>query len=351
MKAALLGLTHPHTEVLLTTLVNLPEITAVSLWDADPAIVVLTELRRRPKVTFAGTDLDRILAQPDLDFAIVCVRADQAAEIASRVVAAGKHLVAEKPVGLHAADIAALASAAARAGVVASVLYVRRAPPCALAARRSVESGALGPFLSLESRFLTTQVRYRQPDSWLFRREQSGGGILTWLGCHCLDLLHFITGDEIAEVSAQLAIRGGKEIDVEDTAALALRFRSGAIGTFHAGYTLAHRGAGYVNRAGNDSYLAINGRSGRVVWPDLEPRLCFELQPVADESPRHEETYDFPPSSSYSGASGDTFFRQYLAAIRGAGPPPTTLADAVRTAQVIAAARLSADTGQTVRLP
>ena len=350
MKAAILGLSHPHSRILLTTLESLAEITEIVLWDADPAAVAQPSLPANCKVTQITADLAAILAQPDLVFALVCARHNEAAAISHRVLAAGKHLLAEKPVGLTSAEILALQDAAASAGLVAGVLYPRRAHPCMIAARQLVQMGTLGRLLTLESRFLTTQVKFRDPESWLFRRGQAGGGILLWLGCHCLDLLHHVSGEEITEVGALLATRSGEAIDVDDTVALALRFSSGAIGTFHAGYTLAYSGAGYVNAAGYDSYLAFNGREGRVVWPDLNPSLHIESPPAAGRPAIREEKFETAASTSYGGASGEDFFRQFLAAMQGRGSPPTTLADAVRTARIIEAAEESSRTGRFVKV-
>ena len=349
MKVALLGLSHPHSGLLLTTLENLSEVTSVSLWDADPAVVARPPLPASRKGSQPTADLEGVLAQTDLAFALVCVRHDQAAELSRRVVAAGKHLLAEKPVGLTSSEIIGVHRAAEGAGVVAGVLYARRCHPCVVAARRLVQAGALGVPFSAEARFLTTQVKFRQPESWLFRRSQAGGGFLLWLGCHCLDLLHYVTGDEITEVGALLATRSGEAIDVEDTVALALRFRSGAIGTFHAGYTLAFSGEGYANRAGYDSYLGFNGRGGRIVWPDLTPHLLIE-SPRSGQAPVREEVFPDRPSTSYGGAAGEVFFQQFIAAIRGEGPPPSSLADAIRTARVIEAAEQSARSGQFMRV-
>ena len=350
MKVALLGLSHPHSGSLLTTLENLPEVTSVCLWDANPATVARSALPAGRKVTSVSGDLAAILAQPDLVFAVVCERHDLVAALAKRVVAAGKHLLVEKPAGLNSAEIASVQRAAVAAGVVASVLYPRRVHPCVVAARALVAGGGIGSLFSAECRFLATQVKFRQPESWLFRRDQAGGGILLWLGCHCLDLLHHVTGDEIVEVGAQLAIRSGETIEVEDTAALAFKFRSGAVGTFHAGYTLAFSGEGYLNPGGYDSYLGFNGRNGRVVWPDLEPRLIVECPPAPGAAARSEKTFPLSPSTSYGGTVGEEFFRRFIGATRGSGAPPTTLADAVRTARIIEAAEESARTGKNARV-
>jgi predicted dehydrogenase len=348
MKAALLGLTHPHSGILLTTLENLPEVTEIFLWDADPVAQMRPVLPSSRKVKRVTSDLDALLAEPDLVFAIVSVRHDQSAALAQRVLAADKHLLAEKPVGLTSAEILGVQQAAAQAGRVASVLYARRTHPCMVAARQLVQTGALGGLLTAECRFLTTQVKFRQPESWLFNRSQAGGGMLLWLGCHCLDLLQYVSGDEITGVGGLLATLSGEKIDVDDTVALTLRFRSGAIGTFHAGYTLAYSGAGYVNLAGYDSYLGFNGRTGRIVWPDLKPRLQIESAPAPGQSPAREQNFDVPASTSYGGAGGENFFRQFFAAAQGRGEPPTTLADALRTARIIEAAEEASRTGRFV---
>ena len=350
MKAAILGLTHPHSGILLKTLDNLPEITGIVLWDADPVVGGRPVLPASGKVVRVTSELATALAEPGLVFAIVCLRNDGAAAVSLQVLAAGKHLLAEKPVGITSAEILKVQTAAAQAGLVAGVLYTRRAHPCAVAARQLMQTGALGSLFSFESRFLTTQVKFRQPESWLFRRSQAGGGMLLWLGCHCLDLLQHISGEEIVEVGGLLATRSGEAIDVDDTVALTLRFSSGAIGTFHAGYTLAYSGAGYVNLAGYDSYLAFNGREGRIVWPDLNPSLHIESPPVAGRPAIRDEKFELPASTSYGGASGEEFFRQFLAAMQGRGSPPTTLADALRTARIIEAAEESSRTGKFVRV-
>lgn len=348
MRAALLGLSHPHTDILLTTFANMPEITSVVVWDEDPVLVAKANRSPRPKVTLATADLDQVLTQRGLQFALVCVRNDRAFAIAQHVIAAGIPLLAEKPVALTSTQIISLQEAAARKGVVASVLYARRAHPCMVATRKMLRAGQLGKLTSMETRFLTTQVRFRNPQHWLFQRQHAGGGILLWLGCHCLDLLHHAPDDEITEVTGFLATQSGESIDVEDTATLALKFRSGAIGTFHASYSLAFSGKGYVNARGYDSYLAFNGRQGRIVWPSLEPQLHIESPPPAGQPAVRSQTFNLPESTSYGGVFGEVFIRWFIASTQGRATPPATLADALRTARVIEAAELSSQTGRSV---
>ena len=228
----------------------------------------------RRKVTLATGDLKAVLKRGDIDFAIVCVPTDDAAALTCRVLAAGIHVMAEKPVGLTPAEIRRVMAVARKARVQTSVLYGTRGLPAIPAARGVDKSGAIGPLISAEIRLMTTQVRFRDPKSWLFSRRRAGGGILTWLGCHFLDLLQYVSGDEIVwRFSAQLATRSGAKIDHVEEHRRAGRCDSAP------GHDRRHlssrlrpwpfpKPGGYLNSAGNDMYASFTGRRGRVVWGD-----------------------------------------------------------------------------------
>lgn len=341
MHIALIGLQHPHSAPLLQTLENLPAVRLVTLCPEPGAGVRNPELPRSRKVRSVARDPAEIWRDASIDAVLIAVRHDRMEALAGEALKAGKHLAIEKPVALDAAAVGRLQALAAASGLVASVLYPRRLHPCALAARKIINEGRLGEPISYEGRFLATQVRFRDPRSWLFRRKLSGGGILLWLGCHYLDLLQHVAGDEITGLNARLACRSGERIEVEDTATLTLQFQSGSLGTFHTAYALAFSGTGYVNASGYDAYLAWNGRRGRVVWPGLEPVMDVEHPRF-----RGRRRFRMPLSDSYSGIMGERFLRQFLRACRGRGLPPSTLADAHRTALLIEAAQHSAATGQ-----
>jgi len=349
LHCALLGLRHPHSAALLATLDRLPEIGAISLWEDAPGAASAAELPGSRKVRLISGDLTAVLERSGADFATVCVRPDLGAALARRVFAAGLHLLTEKPVGLASADILPLIRAAKRSGLHASVLYPNRLHPVVQEARRLCQAGELGPLITLEGRFLTTQVGFRDPRSWLFQRRRAGGGILTWLGCHYLDLLQYVSGDEVTAVSAQFARRSGEAIDVEDSAALTLRFRSGAVGTFHAAYALAFSGGGYMNATGSDAYLACNGRRGRVVWPCLhESRLDIELP--GDPQPVRSRPLPLPAGETAGSYCRTALVRAFVAALHGKAEAPAPLSAALRTARLIEAAHRAHATGRRVRV-
>jgi predicted dehydrogenase len=261
--------------------------------------------------------------------------------------------MAEKPIGRTAADTERVIAAAQRTGAQLGVCYQNRTLPAVQLMRKLVGDGLLGPLISVEMRMITTRVAARNPKNWLFKNAQSGGGILSWLGCHYLDMMRYVTGDEIVAVSAEVATRSGEAIDVEDVATLALRFRSGAVGSFHAGYMMALSGGGYHNKAGYDTYGGFNGQLGRITWssPSSPIKLAVEsIHPAWASAP--QRTFDLPlaESPAYGGVSGEQFIRDFIRAAQGEGQAWTSGSDALQVARIIDAAYEASRSGQRVTI-
>jgi len=353
IKAALLGLSHPHSLAHLRTLQALPEVGEIFLWDEDEAALAKAVQVQPAKVTATTTNLDQVLDHDDLLFAIAAVRNDLGPDLFLRTLAAGKHLMAEKPIGRTAADTERVIAAAERYGCQLSVCYQNRWLPAIAQVRSLVTGGIIGPLISSEMRMITTQVRVRNPQHWLFNQEQAGGGILSWLGCHYIDLMRYITGDEIVSVMAEVATRSGEAIDVEDVAVLSLRFASGAVGSLHAGYMMALSGGGYHNKAGYDTYAGFNGQLGRVTWATSgSPThiVAESTHPTWANAPWRTFNYTPAESPAYGGASGEQFMRTFLLAAQGQGPAPTSGYDALQVARIVDAAYESSRTGRRVEI-
>lgn len=355
MKAALVGLQHPHTLAHLATLQQLPEVDSIVLWGETQTDVDEALAQQGAKVERGYTRLDTLLREHDPFFAIVSVRNDLGPAIFAQVMAAGMHLMAEKPVGRHAAETQAVMDAARRHDRLLSVCYQGRYNPVYRKMRGLVRQGLLGPLISMEIRGIYTQVNKRNPRHWLFSKRHAGGGILSWLGCHDVDRIRFVTGEEITTVAAQVAVRSGEDIDVEDTASLSMTLESGAIASLHLGYVLAQSGEGYHNPAGNDVYLGLNGRLGRLYLVGFgagnRVRLHAEsLHPDWASAPRQVFEIEAAPSPAYGGVSGEQFIRGFIHAAQGLGAPPTTGADALQVARVTDAAYLSSETGQRIAI-
>lgn len=350
LTAALIGLRHPHSAGHLRTLDCLPEVTRIVLWDDDPAAAGDLRGEALDTPVEPAASLAELLARRDLDFVVAAERNDRNPDLFTAVLEAGHHLLAEKPFGRTAGDARRVVAAAERAGRALSVFYTNRFNPLVAEAQRLVRAEALGTLYSLEVRMLTTQVRFRGPDHWLFDRAAAGGGMLSWLGCHSLDLMQFLTDDPIVSVAAEVATRGGDGIDVEDTATLSMRLGSGALASLHAAYVLALGGGGFYNPAGYDQHFGVYGRQGRLWWDDHgPPELHMESRaPRFAAAPRRTFTFTPAESRAYGGGYGERFVRAFIAATRDEGPAPCPGEAAVRVALIVDAAYESARTGRRV---
>jgi predicted dehydrogenase len=346
------GLTHPHTEMYLETLDALREVNSLWLVDRDESARAAIHARSR-KVREASANLQSILDRPEVTHVLLALPNVETPAALARLIDAGKHVFTEKPAARSAAEFAPVLAALQRRRVAFAVAYLNRAAPPIVEARELYRAGAIGQLMSVEVRMVTTQVSMRDPSAWLFHREQSGGGILAWLACHWLDAFRFVTGEEIVRVQAELATLSGEDIDVEDTAVLAFRTSSGAVGSLHAGYLLALGNPGY-RAAGHDITLILRGSDGLIQYAANRgqdvPSLVLESRaPRWRSASRRSFQFTPTPSPGYGGLAGLDFFRQFLAAGPG-DPTPADAVDALRVLEILDAAYASAATGCAVEV-
>ncbi len=348
----LLGCTHPHSRGHLNTLRLSPQVDGFRLWDPDRAAAEKLAQDAGPKLLGVTDDLAAALGDA-AEFVVVCRRNDESPETLIAAARAGKHIFSEKPMAVSAAALAPVLAEVRAAGVGLGVCYQWRGHPAALDLQARVREGILGDLMAVEARMVTSQVRFRDPSHWLFSRSRAGGGILHWLGCHWLDLIRFVSEDEITHVTALTGVRGGSDIEVEDTAAVALRFRSGALGTYTAGYHLPRSSAGYYG-ATYDTYLGLRGRLGYAAWAPThadQPIRVESAAPAWAGAPVREFQYRQEPCEAYGGAHGLEFFHNFMADARAGREPLAGGADALKVLEWLDAVYESAATGSTVALP
>ena len=346
------GLTHPHAEMYLETLEALDEVNSVVLVDPDEAARGAMSRKTR-KLLGACPGLEAALDRWDVSHVLLALPNASTPAALVRVIEAGRSVFTEKPAARSAAEFAPVLTALQRRPVPFAVAYLNRGAPAIVEARELYQAGAIGRLMSVELRMVTTQVGMRNPGSWLFHREQAGGGILAWLACHWLDAFRFVTGEDIVRVQAELATLSGEAIDVEDTAVLAFRTSSGAIGSLHAGYLLALGNPGY-RAAGHDINLILRGSDGLIQYSvgrgqDTPPLILESRAPRWRSASRRSFQLTPTPSPGYGGLAGLDFFRQFLAAAPGDRTPADAV-DALRMLEILDAAYASAASGRAVEV-
>jgi predicted dehydrogenase len=192
--------------------------------------------------------LEDLLADPDID-GVSNVTPDKFHKpVSLQIIAAGKHVLCEKPLAVNAADAQEMARAAEAAGVINMVNLSYRDAPAIQDARRRVLAGEIGRVMHVDASYLQSWLVANHWGDWhteemfLWRLSSQHGskGVLGDVGIHILDFASYPVGD-IEEVFCQLKCfdkapgnrLGEYTLDANDSALIHARFANGAMGSIH----------------------------------------------------------------------------------------------------------------------
>lgn len=178
-----------------------------------------------------------LLADDAIDIVHLCTPNTTHADLAFAAIAAGKHVICEKPLATSVADAEELVRRAEQAGLAATVPFVYRYHPMVHEARARVARGDLGTLLTIHGAYLQDWLLSERDDDW--RVDTSLGGpsrAFADIGSHLVDLVEFVTGDRIARLNAVKRTvfserARNRDIATEDAVALVVETTTGAIGT------------------------------------------------------------------------------------------------------------------------
>jgi predicted dehydrogenase len=233
------------------------------------------------------TDWHRLVESDEIDVVDICTPGDSHCEIALAALAAGKHVLCEKPLANTVAEAREMAAAAARArtaGVRAMCGFNYRRVPAVAMMRQLVADGRLGEIRHVRAAYLQDWIVDPQfPLVWRLQRDRAGSGALGDIGAHIIDLTQYVTGQLITGVSAVTETfvkerplpagssglaaqadgngRATGRVTVDDAAAFVARLDGGALGTYEA--------TRFATGRKNALRVEINGSLGSVVF-DLE---------------------------------------------------------------------------------
>jgi len=347
LQVALLGCDHPHSSSHLDTLLSLDEVSTIHLWDPDPAAPSRLTDKAGAKLGPVHASLDSLLAEDEVVWLLVCLRNDLAPGVMLQCAAAGKPVLAEKPIGRSFAETEGVVQAFRDAGLSLSICFQNRYKPAAQMIRGWLAEDHLGRICTAETKLHTTQVALRNPQHWLFNKALSGGGILPWLGCHYLDLLRYLTGLEPVTVSAQVATLSGEAIDVEDLAVMTIGLSNGALATASFGYLMPGGRPGYIT-PGYDTHFGLKGTDGHLAWAiaaDQQQVDAYSRHPSWRGAAARQITLKEEPAKAYGARYGLEFARDALEAALNGEDGPATGEDLLMVWKMIEAAYRSSEIG------
>ena len=207
---------------------------------------------------------EAILADPVIDVVTFCTPSGLHADLGARALAAGKHVVIEKPMEITPAACEPLLAAQRASGRKLAIISQHRFDPSCQLVHATLERGELGALVLAEARvpWYRTQEYYDSGD-WRGTWTLDGGGCLMNQGVHTVDLLLWLAGP-VKSVYAQMRTAAHERIEVEDVVTATLTFTNGAVGSLMA-TTSAYPGF--------PAYLGLHGTQGSAVIEGDELKL------------------------------------------------------------------------------
>lgn len=220
------------------------------------------------------TDIDEMLAKSNIDAVTVVTPDASHAPISLKVIAAGKHVLCEKPLATGYADAHTMAEAAAKAGVINMINLSYRNSAAIQKAHELVAAGALGRILHVEASYLQSWLssevwgdwRSSTGSLWRLSIQHGSGGVLGDIGVHILDFATFAAGD-IQSVTCRLKTfhkaEGDKigeyTLDANDSAVILVEMADGGIGTIHTTrWATGHQNSLLLRVYGDEGALVVD---------------------------------------------------------------------------------------------
>jgi scyllo-inositol 2-dehydrogenase (NADP+) len=292
-------------------------------------------------------DYEAMLALPELDAIVIATPNDTHFDLACRALAAGKHVVVDKPVTVTLAQAEQLERAAVRHGRLVAPFHNRRWDGDFLTVRALLAEGRLGRLTHYESHFDRFRPLVRQ--RW---REDAarGGGLLLDLGPHLLDQALQLFGPPDTLWATVAAHRDGAQADDYFHLVLGYPHHQAVL---HASTLTAlvpprfalHGTRGSYLKMGLDTQedaLKAGQRPGDAGFGHNPPGRLRTLVDAGEAQPEAE--WDWPTAA---GAYTE-FYRQFAAAVRQQAPLPVTVAQAIEVMRLLSLAQDSAAGGRRI---
>jgi len=311
---------------------------------------------------------EALVESADVDVVHICTPNHLHLPLAEAALAAGKHVICEKPLATDLAGARRLVDAAATAGTAAAVPFVYRYYPTVREARDRVRSGATGPVRLVHGTYLQDWLSDAEDDNW--RVDAALGGAsraFADIGSHWCDLAEFITGQRIVRLSARTLTAMPERVRAEHTAAFARGNGGGgesrAVETEDAAVVQFETDGGAVGSTvisqispgrKNRLWIEVDGAQEALVFSQEEPETLWSgRRSGATLVPRDiagmsadAERLSFLPAGHPQGYADcfDLFVAEAHAVARGEAPPDgmPLFADGMRSAQIVEAVLRSA---------
>lgn len=317
----------------------------------------------------SATDWREVIARDDIDIVDICAPGWLHAEIATAALAAGKHVLVEKPLANSMAESEAMVEAALAAsarGIRSMVGFNYRRVPALALARELIAEGRLGTIRQVRASYLQDWLADEHaPMTWRLRKETAGSGALGDIASHAIDQVQFLLGDTVTEVSGKLHTfvterpgpEGPEPVTVDDAAWATLTLASGAVASVDVSrVALGQKNALRVEVYGTEGALTFNLENPNELYflNGTEPVQVQGFRRILVTEPEHPYISGWWPQGHVIGweHSFTHQIRDFLLCISNGTDPSPSFEEGLGVQRVLAAIESSsADGGSTITLP
>lgn len=282
-----------------------------------------------------------LLEQQDCDVVVLCTPSGLHPRQAIEAARAGRHVVTEKPMATRWSDGLAMVRECDEAGVRLFVVKQNRRNATLQRLKRAIERGRFGRIY-----MVTINVFWERPQSYYDGARWRGtwefdGGALMNQASHYVDLLDWLVGP-VESVQAYVGTLA-RNIQVEDTATVGVRWRSGALGSVNV-TMLTHGG----NFEGSITIIGEKGtaRVGGVAVNEIQAWKFAE--PLPEDATIGQASYE---TTSVYGFGHPAYYDNVIRTLRGQAEAETDGREGLRSLEVLVASYLSARDGRRVAVP
>jgi UDP-N-acetyl-2-amino-2-deoxyglucuronate dehydrogenase len=321
---------------------------AIAAHDKDIELVAVCDIDRdalKAAVARTGAEgfanLTAMLASSEADIVTIATPSGLHPEQAAQIASTGRHVMTEKPMATRWDDAKRMVHACDVAGVRLFVVKQNRRNATLQLLKHAVEKKRFGRIY-----MVTINVFWSRPQSyydsapWRGTWEFDGGAFMNQAS-HYIDLLDWLIGpiESVQAYTATLA----RDIQVEDTGVMNVKWRSGALGSVSVTMLTYPR-----NLEGSITIIGENGtvRIGGVAVNEVQH---WEF---ADSDPDDEKVKDASyQTTSVYGFGHPMYYENVISVLRGEAVPDTDGREGLRSLEILIAAYLSARDGRRVPLP
>ncbi|MBG0738192.1 Gfo/Idh/MocA family oxidoreductase [Paeniglutamicibacter antarcticus] len=307
----------------------------------------------------SATDWREVIARDDIDIVDICAPGALHAEIAVAALAAGKHVLVEKPLANSLGEANAMVAAAQQArdrGVRSMVGFTYRRVPALALARSLIGGGKLGVIRHVRAAYLQDWLTDDgSPMTWRLRRESAGSGALGDIASHAIDQVQFLLGDSVTEVSGRLHTfvterpgpHGPEAVTVDDAAWATLSLAGGAVASVEVSrMALGRKNALQIEVFGSKGSLRFDLENPNELYffDGMDPIKEQGFRRILVTEPEHPYVAAWWPQGHVLGWENSFTheIRDFLLAVGSGTDPSPSFEDGLAVQRVLAAIEESA---------